>query len=79
MAHFDRERVPERVVHAKGAGMTISCIHVPTELCFADHLMVVCMVNQFGIDLREAYYLWSIGNLVVIKQPWGTCSYYAEV
>lgn len=21
MAHFDRERIPERVVHAKGAGM----------------------------------------------------------
>ena len=22
MAHFDRERIPERVVHAKGAGTT---------------------------------------------------------
>ena len=23
MAHFDRERIPERVVHAKGGGTTI--------------------------------------------------------
>jgi catalase len=23
MAHFDRERIPERVVHAKGAGINI--------------------------------------------------------
>ena len=30
MAHFDRERIPERVVHAKGAGesgMTKSILH----------------------------------------------------
>lgn len=24
MAHFDRERIPERVVHAKGAGMYVN-------------------------------------------------------
>ena len=24
MAHFDRERIPERVVHAKGAGHTVT-------------------------------------------------------
>ena len=24
MAHFDRERIPERVVHAKGAGGSMS-------------------------------------------------------
>ena len=30
MAHFDRERIPERVVHAKGAGTYDMCelIHV---------------------------------------------------
>jgi hypothetical protein len=28
MAHFDRERVPERVVHAKGAGTTVSCMYL---------------------------------------------------
>ena len=26
MAHFDRERIPERVVHAKGAGIYVSNI-----------------------------------------------------
>ena len=26
MSHFDRERIPERVVHAKGAGGFCSCI-----------------------------------------------------
>ena len=25
MAHFDRERIPERVVHAKGAGRSVGC------------------------------------------------------
>jgi catalase len=29
LAHFDRERIPERVVHAKGAGESIS----PTVQC----------------------------------------------
>ena len=29
MAHFDRERIPERVVHAKGAGE-----HAITKLVF---------------------------------------------
>ena len=24
MAHFDRERIPERVVHAKGAGQLVA-------------------------------------------------------
>lgn len=27
MAHFDRERIPERVVHAKGAGKALCCSH----------------------------------------------------
>ena len=26
LAHFDRERIPERVVHAKGAGIHISTV-----------------------------------------------------
>lgn len=32
MAHFDRERIPERVVHAKGAGE--SCVHLLSKDCF---------------------------------------------
>ena len=31
LAHFDRERIPERVVHAKGAGeFRIICLRVST-------------------------------------------------
>ena len=30
MAHFDRERIPERVVHAKGAGL---CMRENTCTC----------------------------------------------
>ena len=33
MAHFDRERIPERVVHAKGAGMN-ERMHVLVYIIF---------------------------------------------
>jgi len=35
MAHFDRERIPERVVHAKGAGAFgyFEVTHDITDLC----------------------------------------------
>ena len=31
MAHFDRERIPERVVHAKGAGWRKGTIQQRTD------------------------------------------------
>lgn len=34
MAHFDRERIPERVVHAKGAGMFKITYFLCVELDF---------------------------------------------
>lgn len=37
MAHFDRERIPERVVHAKGAG---ECWALISLLCWFCHLYV---------------------------------------
>ena len=56
MAHFDRERVPERVVHAKGAGMTSmyllyrsldGCLHSiifgQLEIYFYQHIHVATM------------------------------------
>ena len=34
MAHFDRERIPERVVHAKGAGVCVCmCVCVCVCVC----------------------------------------------
>lgn len=44
MAHFDRERIPERVVHAKGAGAfgTFEVTHDISKYCKAD------MFSQVG-------------------------------
>ncbi|KAK0711357.1 catalase-like domain-containing protein [Lasiosphaeris hirsuta] len=33
LAHFDRERIPERVVHAKGAGADITSIDMFNDVC----------------------------------------------
>lgn len=33
MAHFDRERIPERVVHAKGAGKPVYLLKYFRSLC----------------------------------------------
>lgn len=37
LSHFDRERIPERVVHAKGAGAhgTFTCTKSLEDVCFA--------------------------------------------
>ena len=38
ISHFDRERIPERVVHAKGSGAhgTFKCTDPMEDLCMAD-------------------------------------------
>lgn len=38
LSHFDRERIPERVVHAKGAGAhgTFTCTDSLEDICLAD-------------------------------------------
>jgi len=38
LSHFDRERIPERVVHAKGAGAhgVFKCTKSLSDICFAD-------------------------------------------
>ena len=38
LSHFDRERIPERVVHAKGAGAhgVFKCTKTLEDICFAD-------------------------------------------
>jgi catalase len=42
MAHFDRERIPERVVHAKGAGAFgyFEVSHDVTDLCKVTHVLI---------------------------------------
>ncbi len=41
MAHFDRERIPERVVHAKGAGMFVP-VHICTH-AYTTKNMLACV------------------------------------
>lgn len=44
-AHFDRERIPERVVHAKGSGMILSIYTTDME----NDLFLV--LSQFPVGL----------------------------
>ena len=43
LSHFDRERIPERVVHAKGSGAhgIFKCTKTLEDICFAD-----CFTNE---------------------------------
>ncbi len=55
LAHFDRERIPERVVHAKGAGDLYRKAMTDMD---RDHLIGTIVDNlgkaQGGIQLRQA-------------------------
>lgn len=42
MAHFDRERIPERVVHAKGAGMIFVLLFL-SVLCLPS--LIISIIN----------------------------------
>lgn len=50
MAHFDRERIPERVVHAKGAGE--SCVHLLGKDCFITPGLKITS-QRIRVPLRE--------------------------
>ena len=42
LAHFDRERIPERVVHAKGAGGLVS---PPQQSCSDQHFFLFFLLG----------------------------------
>lgn len=49
LAHFDRERIPERVVHAKGAGeFRILCRRVPTPAIVQEENVnyIICILQM---------------------------------
>ena len=46
MAHFDRERIPERVVHAKGAGIYVSNIVLFILLLYDAIYCVLCEMSS---------------------------------
>ena len=51
MAHFDRERIPERVVHAKGAGMDY-CVQQSPAPIFIDQ-SIYCTLMHAEQQLTE--------------------------
>lgn len=69
MAHFDRERIPERVVHAKGAGAFgyFEVTHDITKYCAAKvfekvgkrtvsfHHLSLCIIYSIIIAIQTAY------------------------
>ena len=58
MAHFDRERIPERVVHAKGAGELTGPLHrEPTHARMHGHTHTNTHRVTRLIDQRSSYAL----------------------
>ena len=50
MAHFNRERIPERVVHAKGSGIRLALKFSPTHF-YKTHLSWLILI----LDLSRLY------------------------
>ena len=61
IAHFDRERIPERVVHAKGAGAFgyFEVTHDITKYCKVSTIYVY--VGYFLKSILKKMYLYFIG------------------
>ena len=59
MAHFDRERIPERVVHAKGAGEGVMLVWsgFHFQIGIVVELMFNCRFSRSGVCLRTCL-LW---------------------
>lgn len=76
MAHFNRERIPERVVHAKGAGMSLnqSCLQkikiVKNNLVSDNHprLFILCMQKMSLWILISSCELMG-STLIVLPSP----------
>lgn len=51
MAHFDRERIPERVVHAKGAGRSCSSQEAACGLSLCPNSKIKHLKNSNGLEL----------------------------
>lgn len=58
LAHFDRERIPERVVHAKGAGAfgEFEVTHDVTDICAAD------LFSEVGKKTKVAVRFSTVGG-----------------
>lgn len=79
MAHFNRERVPERVVHAKGAGAygTFTVTHDITPYTRAKLFSKVG--NQCELFLRFSTVAGEMGSADTARDPRGfACKFYTE-
>ena len=71
MAHFDRERVPERVVHAKGAGAfgTFELYQGMSEYTFANFLQTAGQITP--VFVRFSTVIGSKGSADTARDPRG--------
>ena len=67
MAHFDRERIPERVVHAKGAGKFLTHLCRRLKVSYCDHSPFVIVVH-LSVCLSEP-----TNGHILGKHELGTC------
>ena len=59
MAHFDRERIPERVVHAKGAGLCMKeCMYMCIVIfVFAFYSVLILVIYFTFIPFVSTFFL----------------------
>lgn len=75
LSHFDRERIPERVVHAKGAGAhgTFTCTKSLEDICFADCFSkegLECPITvRFSVSICPS----SVSMRELISTDWTYC------
>jgi len=51
MAHFDRERIPERVVHAKGAGELVCMIAITDDMKYIWWSKYLCTHHGHNVEV----------------------------
>lgn len=79
LAHFDRERIPERVVHAKGAGAFGDFVvtHDITDICSADLFSEVG--KRTGVAVRFSTVGGESGSADAARDPRGfAIKFYTE-
>ncbi|KAH9114419.1 hypothetical protein AeMF1_011442, partial [Aphanomyces euteiches] len=79
LAHFDRERIPERVVHAKGAGAFgyFEVTHDITSVCSAKFLSSVG--KRTPVALRFSTVGGELGSADTVRDPRGfAVKFYTE-
>ena len=79
MAHFNRERVPERVVHAKGAG-AYGTLHITGDISRYTRAKLFSKVgNQCDLLLRFSTVAGESGSADTARDPRGfACKFYTE-